>query len=305
MRGVVALTDNGWYDFLSQRSLPEVNFWKPSDRRRPRLDESTPFFFQQKKPNRAIVGFAYFARWSVLPIWLAWDAFGEGNGCESLPALIERVERLRHRPAGGRNLSRSEIGCLLLRDPTFFRPDQWVEAPADWPNEVVGSKSYDLEVGEGRRIWDECRARAHSQAQPINRASEVRYGTPHLVSPRVGQGIFRVGVLDAYGRACALTGEHSLPVLEAAHIRSYASEGPNKVTNGILMRADLHRLFDTGYITISGEHRLEVSNRLKEDYSNGRAYYPLNGDRVRLPERTDDAPEPSFLEWHREHVYRG
>ena len=97
------------------------------------------------------------------------------------------------------------------------------------------------------------------------------------MAPRLGQGTFRVSVTDAYGRACAVTGEHSLPVLEAAHIRDYARDGPHEVRNGILMRADLHRLFDKGYLTISPEHRLEVSSRLRADYANGRSYYPLQG----------------------------
>jgi putative restriction endonuclease len=78
-----------------------------------------------------------------------------------------------------------------------------------------------------------------------------RYGTPQLVAPRLGQGAFRVAVIEAYGRACAVTGEHSLPALDAAHIRSYDQEGPHEVRNGILLRADLHRLFDKGYLTVT------------------------------------------------------
>jgi putative restriction endonuclease len=97
-------------------------------------------------------------------------------------------------------------------------------------------------------------------------------------------------VTDAYGRACAITSEHSLPALEAAHIRSFAQDGPHEVANGILLRADLHRLFDKGYVTVTPDHRLEVSSRLKADYSNGRSYYPLSGQAVRLPATPRDRP---------------
>ena len=91
-----------------------------------------------------------------------------------------------------------------------------------------------------------------------------------LVRPRLGQGTFRVAVTDAYSRACAVTGEHSLPVLEAAHIRPYALTGPHDINNGLLLRADLHRLFDLGYLTVTPDHALHVSERLKADYDNGR-----------------------------------
>jgi len=82
-----------------------------------------------------------------------------------------------------------------------------------------------------------------------------------LIRPRLGQGAFRVSVTEAYNRACAVTQEHSLPALEAAHIRPFAKEGPHEVRNGLLLRADLHRLFEQGYLTVTPNHRLEVIRR--------------------------------------------
>lgn len=76
-----------------------------------------------------------------------------------------------------------------------------------------------------------------------------RYGKPIEIRPRLGQGGFRLAVTDAYGRACAVTQEHSLPVLEAAHIRPCGNGGAHEVQNGLLLRSDLHRLFDRGYVT--------------------------------------------------------
>jgi hypothetical protein len=98
--------------------------------------------------------------------------------------------------------------------------------------------------------------------------------------------------------------EHSLPALEASHIQPYANQGPHDVRNGVLLRADLHRLFDQGYVTITPEYRLEVSPRLKEDYRNGRSYYPLHGPQCRFPTAAADAPSVDFLRWHNERVYR-
>jgi putative restriction endonuclease len=133
----------------------------------------------------------------------------------------------------------------------------------------------------------------------------ARYGSPVLVTPRIGQGTFRIAVTDAYGRSCAATGEHSLPALEAAHIRAYGDDGPHAVDNGILFRADIHRLFDKGYITVTPEHRIEVSGRLRDDFSNGRSYYPLHGSVLRLPSDATQHPARAYIDWHNEHVYRG
>ncbi|MEO7682558.1 MAG: HNH endonuclease [Gemmatimonadaceae bacterium] len=311
MNGTVAVTDYGWYEFLASRSLPEVNFWTPSDRKRFSAPEFSPFFFKLKAPYRAIAGFGYFAAWSALPDWLAWECFGEGNGCESLAALETRLAEIRSRigyiPSG----PVSSIGCILVVQPTFFEKDAWIPQPSDWRDRTVSSAGYDLTKGEGKRIWDACLERTHDGVHAPAILPQVagplspRYGTPRPVAPRLGQGTFRVCVTDAYDRACAVTMEHSLPALEAVHIRSYSKDGPHEVRNGMLLRADLHRLFDKGYVTITPNLRLEVSARLKSDYSNGRSYYPLHGQTVRLPKLAGDRPAEEFLRWHNDEVYLG
>jgi putative restriction endonuclease len=90
----------------------------------------------------------------------------------------------------------------------------------------------------------------------------------------------------------------------ASGIQPYAKYGPHDVRNGVLLRADLHRLFDQGYVTITPEYRLEVNPRLKEDYRNGRSYYPLHGSSVSIPTAAAAAPSVDFLRWHNERVYR-
>ena len=83
-------------------------------------------------------------------------------------------------------------------------------------------------------------------------------------------------VTDAYERRCAITGERTLPALEAAHIKPYGSGGPHQPENGLLLRSDLHRLFDQGYITVGADDRkVNVSSRIREEFENGRDYYQL------------------------------
>ena len=100
-----------------------------------------------------------------------------------------------------------------------------------------------------------------------------RYGAPILVQPRLGQGLFSLAVRDAYVGACAVTGEHSSPVLEAAHIVPYGRGGEHRVDNGLLLRSDLHRLFDRGYVTVTPDYVFRVGERLREEFHNGRSYY--------------------------------
>ncbi len=271
----------------------------------------SPFLFKLKAPHNAICGFGYFARWASLPDWLAWEAFGEGNGTGTIEALRERIDALRRSIGYTADSPLKPIGSILIVDPIWFAADDWVPQPADWPRTSVTGKTYDLTTGEGARVWQECQVRAAVVQPSISRMpmrvaapTGPRYGSPRLVAPRLGQGTFRIAVTEAYGRACALTGEHSLPVLEAAHIRGYGTDGPNEIANGLLLRADLHRLFDQGYLTVTAENRVEISPRLRADYSNGHTYYPLHGGHIRLPVNPADRPAREYLSWHNEKVYR-
>jgi putative restriction endonuclease len=112
-------------------------------------------------------------------------------------------------------------------------------------------------------------------------------------------------VLDVYGRACAVSGEHSLPVLEASHIRPYARGGEHDIPNGLALRTDTHCLFDRGYVTVDEERRFVVGRRLKDDYENGRWYYGLHGRPLELPPEPTLRPSQDALTWHRKHVFLG
>jgi putative restriction endonuclease len=126
-----------------------------------------------------------------------------------------------------------------------------------------------------------------------------RYGNSILQKVRLGQGAFRVLVTDAYIRRCSITGEKTLPVLEAAHIKPYALSGPHFISNGLLLRSDMHKLFDTGYITITKDYRVEVSKRIKEEFENGKEYYQYHGSNLSyLPTRELDRPNELFIDWH-------
>ena len=303
----IAITDFDWYTYLSQkRSWDEVNFWKPTTTQPFRAPEFSPFLFKLKAPHRAIARFGYFARYSELPEWLAWECFGTANGSTSFEEMHARLEKIRAKIKAAPQKGILQIGCIVVVNATFFSRDEWIPQPRDWAESNLRHTVYDLDVGEGARVWAQCLARVSNRELRVAEAEAAgesqRYGSPVLIRPRLGQGAFRVSVTEAYKRACAVTQEHSLPALEAAHIRPFAKEGPHEVRNGLLLRADLHRLFEQGYVTVTPDHTVEVSDRLRHDYHNGRSYFPLRGTRnSAVSER--ERPTRDLLDWHNQNVF--
>jgi putative restriction endonuclease len=236
--------------------------------------------------------------------------------------MSDRLVRIRKR--FDRNTDPKEdfwIGCILVNQPVFFEERDWIRTPHDFKGPTVQGKTYDLTSGEGERIWMECLARAARRPDSLvpslhapqpsrgdrigDAAIASGYGTAVPVRPRLGQRSFRVAVLDSYGRRCAITNEKTLPVLEAAHIREYSYLPVHSINNGILLRADIHKLFDSGYVTVTPEYQFEVSRRIKEEFENGRDYYALHGSRIRLPQDIAHRPAVESLIWHNEERYLG
>jgi putative restriction endonuclease len=301
MRFWVGVTDKNWFEFLRARAPDEVNFWQPSGRPVASfLEAGTPFLFKLHAPNNFIVGGGFFVRFSTLPARLAWEAFGEKNGATDYDSLRKRVQQYRQETIRGD----PEIGCNVLNGPFFFAERDWLPVPDSWAPNIVRGRTFDTAEADGARLWDAATERLHIGVTPRAAATEPRFGVDYLTRARLGQGAFRVLVTEAYARRCAVTGERTLPVLEAAHIRPYADEGPHLVANGLLLREDLHTLFDRGYLTITEDLRVVVSKRIKEEFTNGREYYRYdNQSLASLPAAPDDLPSTEFIRWHNEHVY--
>ncbi len=300
----VAITDRSWFDLLSQERPDEVNFWQPSGARNfGAVSVGELFLFKLHAPNDYIVGGGVFSHASNVPLSLAWEAFGIKNGVTTHAEMRERIARYRRDDALLDPRTDPLVGCRILTQPFFWPREQWLPVPSSFARNVVTGKRYSTDDAEGRYLWDAVAERAHLPGAETEAAA--RYGTPQMVRPRLGQGAFRLAVTDAYERRCAVSGEKTLPILDAAHIRSYGEGGEHDPANGLLLRTDIHRLFDLGYVTVSDDHRFEVSHRLKADFDNGRHYYDLHGATVRRPRHGYAAPAPDTLAWHREHRYLG
>jgi putative restriction endonuclease len=309
VRAYVGVTDYSWYQFLAERpQVTEVNFWQPSGVRGFRvLAPGEPFFFKTHYPHNKVVGGGFFSDSARLRVSEAWDFFGEANGVNSVEEMRTRIGRYRREPI----LSAEDplIGCLFVRDVRFFDQHAAMAAPPDFARNIVQGKSYDLADPSAASyfadlLWLTLGAEIELDfSQPWHRSGPV-FGDPRLAPYRLGQDSFKAVVLDAYHRRCAVTGTHIPPVLQAAHIRPVSVGGEHRLDNGLLLRSDIHTLFDRGYLGIDQRHRLRVSPRLRTDFSNGDDLYAKAGQAIELPEHRADRPGREFLEWHLDEVFQ-
>jgi putative restriction endonuclease len=274
------------------------------------ISAGAPFLFKLKSPINAIGGIGFLSSHAFLPISIAWDVFDKGNGCASFLELQNMILQYRQ----DKTNSNPNIGCIVLTNPIFFKKEDWIPTPEDWSSSIVQGKSYSTDTEIGLHLWTRVegllekylyQVPGEEKSQLILEDSEAMYGKSILTKVRLGQGAFRVLVTNAYNRKCAISGEKTLPVLEAAHIKPYANSGPHFISNSLLLRSDLHKLFDSGYLTITPELKVEVSKSIKEEFENGKEYYRFHGERLySIPNRVKDKPENRFIEWHNENIFR-
>ena len=310
-RGFVGVTDDNWYRLLADRPdlLGEVNFWKPSGGSFRALSAGEPFFFKTHALHNRVVGGGFFGGFARLPASEAWDMLGPANGVSGLEQMLERIAHYRKEPlAPGED---PVIGCVFVRDVTFFADDLTADSPPDFAANVVQGKGYDMGDPRYSRYFADLMQLVLGVAveldfsRPWHRSGPV-FGDPRLAPSRLGQQAFKAVVGDAYHWHCAITGGKIRPVLEAAHIRPVSPRygGENRLDNGLLLRSDVHRMFDLGYLGVDPAHRLRVSPRLRTEFGNGDAFYAKVGQVIALPDRRADRPNVDFLQWHMDTIFK-
>lgn len=319
MKAYVGVTDRAWAEFLAQRPyLDEINFWRPSSNqvfKRIRLGDL--FLFKTRYPHNRIVGGAVFSGFAQAPLSEAWAAFGEGNGRSSLEELREALNRYRVKEGNPaiRVGEDPKIGCVMLRDPVFFDGETFAP-PSDFASNLVQGKGYDdvtdpahaayftpiadrVLRGGGDTLLEEA---------PDDSATWTHHGPTRgpfrPVRQRLGQEAFKLALLDAYQGRCAVTGRDVQPTLEAAHIHPVADGGLHRLDNGLLLRADVHKLFDAGYLTITPKLTVQVSPSLHEHSPDAEEYTSLTGTTIALPPKRADHPHRDALAWHAEKVFQ-
>lgn len=306
MKYFIGNTDLDWYRHLKNLNPEDVNFWQPKGSGHFKaIEPGSPFLLKLKSPINKVAGIGFFTSYSLLPIDFAWEVFQIRNGCDNLAEFRSKIISYR---GGSNTIERNpNVGCIVLTNPIFFNEEDWVELPGNWSRNIVQGKTFDTGNEDDRTYWETVEA-VLLKYSTIHTMGVVNEQVPlynrYLTNVRIGQGAFRVLVTDAYARRCAISGERTLPVLEAAHIKPF-SFGINTTNNGLLLRADLHKLFDTGYVTVTDRYIIEISNRIREEFENGRDYYKYHGKPLaNLPHINSDLPEKEYLRWHNENMFK-
>lgn len=294
-RIAVVNTEPEWFYFLRD-AVPaqRVNFWAPSAWNVSHLEQGARVYFRLKGSGGQVGGWGRFVRYQNATVTAAWRAFGPANGVSSRAALLERLRRIARDPTLNAD---HEIGCIILDDPVLL-PDEAFRTTAalgvDYPRTVQKFKYFErdsLPLGE-EEVADKAPFQLVPASDRTTKETEVK--------DRAGQERFRREVREAYGYACAITGVAHVEALDAAHVQPHVGPASNHVQNGLLLRVDLHRLFDAGLLTVDQELRVQVSPLVT-----AAAYQALAGTRLRLPEAASARPSAEALAFHRASVFRG
>ncbi|MGC5379340.1 HNH endonuclease [Micromonospora sp. DT68] len=224
--------------------------------------------FRQMRPGDAVWVYASTPYQYICALAQAVDVDFDGDFWHaSLVWNLDATQRLMHEP-----IPRSMFGQIAQR--AAVRANQHTTEVLDaWlTNQRLTLPDLDSEPSPGE---------------------DTRLRTLRAIVQRQGQHAFRQRLLGAYDGRCAVTGERTLEVLEAAHIDGYMGPHSNLVTNGLLLRADLHTLFDLYRVGVDQEGRLVVFEGLA-----GSSYAKLHGKRLSLPPRAQDQPSKRRLATH-------
>lgn len=305
-KAYVGVTDGDWVRHLAAAGADEVNFWRPGGDRAFRvLQVGEPFFFKLHAPDNRVVGGGIFSGFAALRVSEAWRIFGEANGAATFHEMRVRVARYR-----SEDLAPGDdplIGCVFIRDARFFAPGEFAERPPDFAGSIVQGKSYSLDVPAYADYFALLLTRLAGGLPRLDvtwTRDGAILGDPRLTTPRLGQRSFQGVVLSAYQGRCAVTGDKIRPVLQAAHVRPVSQGGEHRLDNGILLRSDVHTLFDAGYLGVDTHHRLLVSPRLRDEFGNGEEFYTRAREPIAVPARRVDRPNREFLDWHRDEVFK-
>ena len=189
-----------------------------------------------------------------------------------------------------------EIWDLTSNEKVQYLDFQWANSIAFSPDGKLiasGDASAFTEAGGLVRVWRVPELEIEFEPQKIE---DTRKKITAAITQRQGQTEFRQNLLNAYGYHCCITGCNVEAALEAAHIVPYRGAETNLVTNGLLLRADIHTLFDLYLLAINPD-TLEVE--LDPQLANSQ-YSEFAGKPISKPTSNSNRPSFKGLQWHYE-----
>lgn len=316
MGSYIINTDPHWYSFVFSQGIKNPVFWLKRERSpsRETIIPGNPIFFRITRTNPPVIkGHGVVVSASVYSLTDAFNLYGQRLG---YPSMGEMVDASASWTSGVQLQPDTRMFCVEVAD---FRVTEDIRTDTrlsdlgiefDHRHVVTGKELDDAQTtallnlarsAHGRQVRslvslidNEEAAGAVDEFNPRD-IQDGREKIARLVAKRRGQHKFRKKLLAAYDSKCAITGCDAIAALEAAHIIPYRGHQTNHVTNGLLLRADLHTLFDLGLIAIDSSSMLVVMHPdlLATDYKS------LSGKRVMLPKNKQHRPNIEALDIHR------
>lgn len=287
--------------------LDEVNLWY-SNNRGSKLTEGTLFLFRSKPDENSneqyIIGGGFFDKAEKNMTYSdAWKYYREANGVTS--------EKGFHEIAKSKD-SNKLIVSYIIRNPFFLDENEWIdyyeviskEIPKKTPREPL--RHFKFGEPETKRIWKSITKKfanidAHKSIyKDVNNQGDLNRAYQNT---RPGQWAFRREILKLFNDTCAVTGINVTEIIEAAHIIPYSVVAKHEISNGIALRADLHKLLDSGYATIrknGKKFQFIISDRFWKDHNNrSKKYKDWHKKDITMPSGYN--LDEKSLEWHHDY----
>jgi hypothetical protein len=276
------------YDILKAVESIEMDTWltKRSDVRKG--DRALIWKSLGRSNDRGIVAFAEVMTVPLMTEGISEFWIGESQNSSELRVQIRYV-KLPHGPIWANPATEPILSKLSVSGSqgTVFKipPELWEEVvnlAGGWPDTIA------VEIRRHEEVDD----------FDVKSVSDSRTRIARAIVTRRGQPSFRERMLQAYGGRCAMSGCDVKEVLEAAHIIPYQGKETNHIQNGLLLRADIHTLFDLGLITVNLEDfRIQLDERLKFS-----SYGELDKKLLSLPTHVAQWPDKAALDDHRDNA---
>jgi putative restriction endonuclease len=287
----ISPTDKNWFDYLKREQFnSNVNFWTPTPWNIKKLKPKDKLYFMLKSPIRKIGGFGEFVEYNNMTALDAWNHFGYRNGRSSRQEFIDSIQEYIDKNSqkyGGIpiDINNYQIGCIKLDNCEFWDDENFIDITnkqIEFAPQVVTIKYFDQ--------YDII-SKTQEENNNFNIVSEPRIGKKATTNIRAGQSEFKAKILRTYNNMCCISGETIPELLEAAHIQEYRNYNSNHVQNGLLLRVDLHRLYDNRLLFIDREYLIHVSSLITSQF-----YRQYHGQKIRIPNSLSDRPSAEALE---------
>lgn len=272
---------------LKNSTLHEVNCWIPGNQET-HLEEGSLFLIRLNPDGKKMIGGGIFHHSEKnMTYSKAWNLYGKANGARS-------EKELREMASNASSYNPDFIASQVITQPFFLDEKDWIDFPEGHAQNSL--RYLNLEKSINKKIWKNIIEKSsYVDGNNVVR-DRKRLG---LIQYRYGQKEFREKVLQLFGNKCAVSDEKILAVIDACHIRQYAREGSYDICNGIPLRADLHRLFDSGYATIrnqDGIYQFLICDQFWKDFDGGGNYRKWRMKKIEKPFGWN--PTDETLAWH-------